>query len=98
MFLRGGLRALGVAQPSLASFPEECQQGIVARAQIFDGANHPDKRVGRLAGADLHAIVSLLGGDLAERERSRTEHEKLVAPRWIGGAFGARHGSGAAVP
>jgi Dyp-type peroxidase family len=80
-FTWNGLRALGVAEPSLASFPEEFQQGMVARAQMLGDteANHPDNWTGGLASPDLHAIVILFARDVAERERSRAEHEKLVA-------------------
>src|SRR3954454_22428320 len=43
-----GLRALGVDEASLATFPEEFRQGMVARAQMLGdtGANHPDNWVG----------------------------------------------------
>ena len=79
-FTWNGLRALGAAEPSLATFPEEFRQGMAARAQILGdaGANHPDNWVGGLASADLHAIVILFARDVAQRERSRAEHEKLV--------------------
>jgi Dyp-type peroxidase family len=79
-FTFNGLRALGVAEPSLATFPEEFRQGMVARAQILGdtGANHPDNWVGGLASADLHAIVILFARDVTQRELSRAEHEKLV--------------------
>ena len=38
-----GLRALGVDEASLATFPEEFKQGMVARAEMLGdtGANHP---------------------------------------------------------
>jgi Dyp-type peroxidase family len=54
---------------------------MVARARMLgdDGANHPDHWVGGLASPDLHAIVILFARDAAARERSRAEHEKLVA-------------------
>lgn len=79
-FTWNGLRALGVAESSLATFPEEFRQGMVARAQILGdtGANHPVHWVGGLASPDLHAIVILFARDVIARERSRTEHEKLV--------------------
>jgi len=79
-FTWNGLRALGVSEPSLASFPEEFRQGMAARAQILGdaGANHPDQWLGGLAGDDLHAIVILFARDIAERERCRAEHEKLL--------------------
>ena len=71
-----GLRALGLPETSLATFPEEFQQGMVARAQILGdtGANHPDNWVDGLASADLHAIVILFARDAAERERCRAGH------------------------
>ena len=80
-FTWNGLRALGVSEPSLASFPEEFRQGMAARAQILGdaGSNHPDLWVGGLAEDDLHAIVILFARDTAERERCRAEHEKLLA-------------------
>ncbi len=80
-FTCNGLRALGVDEASLATFPDEFRQGMVARAQILGdtGANHPDNWVGGLASPDLHAIVILFARDAADRERSRAEHEKLIA-------------------
>ena len=80
-FTWNGLRALGVPEPSLATFPEEFQQGMVARAQILGdtGANHPDNWVGGMASADLHAIVMLFARDVVERDRCQAEHAKLVS-------------------
>jgi Dyp-type peroxidase family len=80
-FTWNGLRALGVSESSLATFPEEFRQGMAARAKILGdtGANHPANWVGGLAGDDLHAIVILFARDIAERARCRAEHEKLVA-------------------
>jgi deferrochelatase/peroxidase EfeB len=80
-FTRNGLRALGVTEASLASFPEEFRQGMAARAQILGdaGPNHPDHWVGGLPSPDLHAIAILFARDAVERERSRAEHERLVA-------------------
>jgi Dyp-type peroxidase family len=79
-FTWNGLRALGVDEGSLATFPEEFRQGMVARAQILGdtGANHPDNWVGGLASPDLHAIVVLFARDVDARERSQVEHRKLV--------------------
>ena len=50
-FTWNGLRALGVDDASLATFPEEFKQGMVARAEMLGdtGANHPDNWVGELA-------------------------------------------------
>ena len=69
-FTWNGLRALGVDEASLATFPEEFKQGMVARAEMLGdtGANHPDNWVGGLASPDLHAIVILFARDAAERE------------------------------
>jgi Dyp-type peroxidase family len=80
-FTWNGLRALGVDEDSLSTFPEEFKQGMVARAEVLGdtGENHPDKWVGGLARPDLHAIVILFARDAAERERCQGEHDKLVA-------------------
>jgi Dyp-type peroxidase family len=80
-FTWNGLRALGVDETSLASFPEEFKQGMVARAEILGdtGANHPDNWIGGLASPDLHAIVILFARDAAERQRCEAEHQRLVA-------------------
>src|SRR5215467_1183269 len=60
-FTWNGLRALGVDEASLATFPEEFRQGMVERAEMLGdtGANHPDNWVGGLAAPNLHAIVIL---------------------------------------
>ena len=80
-FTWNGLRALGVNETSLATFPEEFRQGMAARAEILGttGANHPDHWVGGLAGPDLHAIVVLFARDVAERERCAREHKEYVS-------------------
>ncbi len=76
-----GLRALGLPEESLATFPDEFRQGMAARADILGdtGANHPDNWLGGLTGGDLHAIVILFARDEAERLRCVSEHEQLVA-------------------
>jgi Dyp-type peroxidase family len=80
-FTWNGLRALGVDEASLATFPEEFRQGMTARAEILGdtGANHPDHWVGGLASADLHAIVILFARDVAERDRCVWEHQQYAA-------------------
>jgi hypothetical protein len=80
-FTWSGLRALGVDESSLATFPEEFRQGMAARAEVLGdtGANHPDNWVGGLASPDLHAIAILFARDAFERGRCQTEHEKLLA-------------------
>src|SRR5205809_3833000 len=80
-FTWNGLRALGVDDASLATFPEEFRQGMAARASILGdtGANHPDHWLGGLASPDLHAIVILFARDVAERERCVHEHQQYAA-------------------
>lgn len=80
-FTWNGLRALGVNESSLATFPEEFRQGMAARAQVIGdaGENHPDRWEGGLASPDLHAIVILFARDEAERERSTREHQAYLA-------------------
>jgi deferrochelatase/peroxidase EfeB len=76
-----GIRALGLDDDALASFPEEFRQGMAARADVLGltGANHPEHWTGGLASADLHAIVILFARDVPERERCRVEHDKFLA-------------------
>src|SRR5262245_58623121 len=80
-FTWNGLRALGVDETFLGTFPEEFRQGMVARAEVLGdtGANHPDHWVGGLASPDLHAIVILFARDDAERERCVREHQQYAA-------------------
>src|SRR5580765_6470220 len=80
-FTWNGLRALGVDEASLATFPEEFKQGMVARAEMLGdtGEHHPDNWVGGLASPHLHAIVILFAGDEVERERCVMEHNKFIA-------------------
>jgi Dyp-type peroxidase family len=80
-FTWNGLRALGVDDASLSSFPEEFRQGMAARAQTLGdtGASAPEHWVGALASPDLHAIAILFARDEAERVRCVGEHDKLVA-------------------
>src|SRR5438309_1967770 len=80
-FTWNGLRALGVVEAALATFPEEFRQGMAARAEVLGdtGANHPDHWVGGLASPDLHAIVILFARDVAERERCVREHQRYAS-------------------
>src|SRR6516165_35992 len=80
-FTWNGLRALGVPEKSLATFPDEFREGMAARADILGdtGANHPVNWVGGLASEDLHAIAILFARDDAEHRRATGEHDKLVA-------------------
>ena len=94
-FTCNGLRTLGVDDASLSTFPEEFQQGMVARAEMLgdSGANHPDHWVGGLASPDLHAIVILFARDAAQRERCRVEHETRRSLRRREGAVDTGPGS-----
>jgi Dyp-type peroxidase family len=80
-FTWNGLRALGLDEAALATFPDEFRQGMAARAEIVGdtGANAPEKWIGGLASPDLHGIVILFARDGAERDRCVSEHETLVA-------------------
>jgi deferrochelatase/peroxidase EfeB len=80
-FTWNGLRALGLDEASLDSFPEEFKQGMAARAKTLGdrGANAPENWVGGLASPDLHAIAILFARDEPERLRCVGEHDKLVA-------------------
>src|ERR1700730_9229565 len=80
-FTWNGLRALGVDEALLATFPEEFRQGMVARAEMLGdtGANHPDNWVDGMASPNLHAIVILFARDNAERDRCKAEHSQLLA-------------------
>ena len=80
-FTLNGLRALGVDEQSLATFPEEFKQGMAARAETLGdtGANHPDNWTDKTASPDLHAIVILFARNEVERERCQAEHAKLIA-------------------
>ena len=82
-FTWNGLRALGIDEVSLATFPEEFRQGMAARADILGttGKNHPDHWSGELANPALHAIVVLFARDVAERERCKREHGRILGHR-----------------
>ena len=80
-FTWNGLRALGVPEESLQTFPDEFRMGMAARADILGdtGANAPEHWVGGLAGDDLHAIAILFSRTDEQCRRSIEEHDKLLA-------------------
>jgi Dyp-type peroxidase family len=80
-FTWNGLRALGVDEAALASFPDEFRQGMVARAEMLGdtGASDPAHWVDKTASPDLHAIAILFARDATERGRCEIEHRKLIA-------------------
>lgn len=75
-----GLKALGVDDSSLSSFPEAFRQGMSARAEVLGdtGKSSPVHWVDGTAGPDLHAIAILFARDGAERERCEVEHDALL--------------------
>ena len=79
-FTCGGLRAMGVSEKALATFPDEFRIGMAARAGMLGttGKNDPEHWTGGLTRPDLHAIVILFARDIEERERCRKEHERFV--------------------
>ncbi len=80
-FTWNGLRALGVPEESLATFPDEFREGMAARADILGdtGTNAPEHWVGGLAGEDVHAIAILFSRTDEQCKRSIEEHDKLLA-------------------
>jgi Dyp-type peroxidase family len=80
-FTWNGLRALGVDEVSLSTFPQEFREGMAARAEILGttGANDPEHWVGGLASPDLHAIVILFARNVNEREHSTREHQHFLS-------------------
>jgi Dyp-type peroxidase family len=80
-FTWNGLRALGVDETSLATFPDDFRQGMAARAQVLGdtGHNAPEHWADELASPDLHAIVILFARDVEQRNRSAAEHAAFVA-------------------
>jgi Dyp-type peroxidase family len=80
-FTCNGLRALGVDEASIASFPEEFRQGMAARAEVLgdSGTNAPERWTDQTASPELHAITMLFARDAQERDRCVAEHARLVA-------------------
>ncbi len=76
-----GLRALGVPDDALASFPDAFREGMAARAGILGdtGAAAPEHWLGGLGGDDVHAIAILFARDDEQCAMSIAEHDKLVA-------------------
>src|SRR5262245_60642169 len=76
-----GLHALGVDEPSLATFPKEFQDGMAARAEVRGdtGRNSPEKWADAVASPALHAIAILFARNAAERERVTGEHKAFLA-------------------
>ncbi len=79
-FTSNGLRALGVDDNTLDTFPSEFREGMAARAEILGdtGTNDPAHWVDKTADPDLHAVAILFARDGAERDRCAAEHATLV--------------------
>jgi hypothetical protein len=80
-FTWSGLRAFGLDEASLATFPEEFRQGMAARWQVLGdtGTNHPDNWIGGVVGPQLHAVAILFARDASDRGQSVREHNALLA-------------------
>jgi Dyp-type peroxidase family len=80
-FTWNGLRALGVSEESLATFPDAFREGMPSRASILGdtGANAPENWVGGLAGDDLHAIAILFSRNDEQCRTSIENHNELLA-------------------
>lgn len=76
-----GLRALGVPEKSLATFPDAFREGMAARAGILGdtGAAAPEHWLGGLAGNDLHAIAILFSRTDEQYHQSVANHDALLA-------------------
>lgn len=76
-----GLRALGVPEDSLATFPDAFREGMAARADILGdtGAAGPEHWLGGLAGDELHAIAILFARNDEQARVSIANHDALLA-------------------
>jgi Dyp-type peroxidase family len=82
-FTYQGLKALGVPQASLDSFPEEFREGMAARAAILNdvGDNSPPNWEYPFGTADMHVALAIYSRDDASLEtvleRARQSHHDL---------------------
>src|SRR5260221_14687821 len=76
-----GLRALGLNEASLASFPEEFRQGMPARWQVLGdtGANHPDHWIEGISSPEQHEIANLFARNATVPQRITHEHHGYLA-------------------
>jgi Dyp-type peroxidase family len=78
-----GLKALGVPQASLDSFPIEFRQGMAARAAILHdwGANAPEKWERPFGTPDVHVALAIYAKNEADLQRvlelARRAHDEL---------------------
>jgi Dyp-type peroxidase family len=80
-FTWNGLRALGVPEESLATFPDAFREGMPSRASILGdvGVSAPENWVGGLAGDDVHAIAILFARNDEQCRTSIDNHDALLA-------------------
>lgn len=80
-FTYNGLKALGIDEASLNTFPEPFRQGMAARAGILGdtGNNHPDHWEDKMTSPGLHAVLILFARDHAERERCVKVHHDYLS-------------------
>src|ERR1700755_2280667 len=71
-FTYEGLKALGLSQRSLDSFPEAFRAGMRARAPLVSdvGPHAPEHWEGGLGGPDIHALVAVRTDSDAGREEA----------------------------
>jgi Dyp-type peroxidase family len=79
-----GLRALGLSEATLGTFPDEVREGMASprRAQILGdvGANAPATwQLGGTGGPPLHVMLVLHGRDLAARAERRAREQARLA-------------------
>jgi Dyp-type peroxidase family len=78
-----GLKALGVSQASLDSFPAQFQQGMAARAKAVGdvGENSPENWEKPLGSADVHVVLTAISSDTKHLEsalvRARSTYREL---------------------
>lgn len=85
-----GLKALGVPQASLDSFPPQFQQGMAARAAMLGdvGESSPEHWEKPLGSHDVHVVLTAISKDAAHLEaalaRARAALENLpgITPIW----------------
>jgi Dyp-type peroxidase family len=85
-----GLKALGVSQASLDSFPSQFQQGMAARAKALGdvGENSPESWEKPLGSADVHVVLTAISSDTKHLEsalaRARNTYRELsgVTTMW----------------
>src|SRR6202030_2358752 len=82
-FTYQGLKALGVPQTSLDTFPQEFREGMAARASILNdvGDNSPSHWEYPFGGSDMHIALAIYSKDKESLalalERARASHQDL---------------------